>query len=86
MSKKTANQTPQADLFEAPASFEAAIAELESLVDAMDGQNVGLDQLVKDYKRGAQLVKYCRDRLQQVRQEVANIEGSLQADNTGGVV
>jgi exodeoxyribonuclease VII small subunit len=60
-----------------PASFEAAVAELESLVDAMDSQNLGLDQLLTDYKRGAFLVKYCRDRLSQVRQEVSEIELGL---------
>lgn len=84
MTKKTNVPAPQADLFEAPASFEDAVAELESLVEAMDGQQVGLDQLVKDYKRGAQLVKYCRDRLTQVRLEVSQIEAALYNDTPGG--
>lgn len=60
-----------------PASFEAAVAELEALVDVMDSQSLGLDQLLTDYKRGAYLVKYCRDRLNQVRQEVTEIELGL---------
>lgn len=60
-----------------PASFESAVAELEALVDVMDSQNLGLDQLLTDYKRGAFLVKYCRDRLSQVRKEVTEIEQTL---------
>ncbi|VWX33448.1 Exodeoxyribonuclease 7 small subunit [Limnobacter sp. 130] len=60
-----------------PASFEEAAAELEALVDTMDSQNLGLDQLLTDYKRGAYLVKYCRDRLSQVRKEVTEIEQAL---------
>ena len=60
-----------------PASFEEAVAELENLVDVMDSQNIGLDQLLTDYKRGAYLVKYCRDRLSQVRKEVSDIEQTL---------
>ena len=60
-----------------PVSFEAAVAELEALVHAMDSQSVGLDQLLTDYKRGAFLVKYCRDRLSHVRKEVAEIELAL---------
>jgi exodeoxyribonuclease VII small subunit len=60
-----------------PASFEDAVAELEALVDVMDSQNMGLDQLLTDYKRGAYLVKYCRDRLSQVRKEVTEIEQTL---------
>jgi len=60
-----------------PASFESAVAELEDLVNVMDSQNLGLDQLLTDYKRGAFLVKYCRDRLSQVRKEVTEIEQTL---------
>jgi exodeoxyribonuclease VII small subunit len=60
-----------------PASFESAVAELEALVNVMDSQNMGLDQLLTDYKRGAFLVKYCRDRLSQVRKEVTEIEQTL---------
>ncbi len=60
-----------------PTSFESAVAELEALVQAMDSQSVGLDQLLTDYKRGAFLVKYCRDRLSHVRKEVAEIEQTL---------
>ena len=60
-----------------PESFESAVAELEALVNVMDSQNLGLDQLLHDYKRGAFLVKYCRDRLSQVRKEVTEIEQTL---------
>lgn len=60
-----------------PVSFEDAVTELEALVNVMDSQNMGLDQLLTDYKRGAYLVKYCRDRLSQVRKEVTEIEQTL---------
>lgn len=60
-----------------PASFEDAVTELEQLVNVMDSQNMGLDQLLTDYRRGAYLVKYCRDRLSQVRKEVVEIEQTL---------
>ncbi|MBU0782470.1 MAG: exodeoxyribonuclease VII small subunit [Gammaproteobacteria bacterium] len=79
-SKTAAVQANQA----APASFEEAVAELEALVNAMDSQNMGLDQLLTDYKRGAFLVKYCRDRLSHVRKEVAEIEQTLNEPNVEG--
>lgn len=60
------------------------MAELEALVSAMDSQNMGLDQLLTDYKRGAFLVKYCRDRLSHVRKEVAEIEQALNEPNVEG--
>lgn len=67
-----------------PESFEAAMNELESLVQAMDSPAIGLDELLKDYRRGAQLVKYCRDKLQVVRQEVEAIEVDLKSEPSGG--
>ncbi len=73
--KTTAIQVHQAP----PASFEEAVAELESLVHVMDSQKLGLDQLLTQYKRGAFLVTYCRQRLTQVREEVAEIEQTLNA-------
>ncbi|WP_138518945.1 exodeoxyribonuclease VII small subunit [Limnobacter alexandrii] len=73
---KSKTATAQSD-HAVPASFEEAVAELEALVDTMDSQNLGLDQLLTDYKRGAYLVKYCRDRLSQVRKEVTEIEQTL---------
>lgn len=79
-SKTAAVQSDQV----APASFEEAVAELETLVNAMDSQNMGLDQLLTDYKRGAFLVKYCRDRLSHVRKEVAAIEQALNEPNVEG--
>ncbi|WP_370262264.1 exodeoxyribonuclease VII small subunit [Limnobacter sp.] len=83
MSTQTTKTNAPEDAFQPPESFEAAMAELESLVAAMDNQQLGLDALLTDYKRGAQLVKYCRDRLSQVREEVQAIESSLQAPGAG---
>lgn len=71
-------KSPQVDASQTiPASFEEAVAELEALVNSMDSRNIGLDQLLSDYKRGAFLVKHCRNRLGQVRKEVAEIEHTL---------
>jgi exodeoxyribonuclease VII small subunit len=64
-----------------PESFEEAVAELEALVNTMDDQNMGLERLLIDYKRGAFLVKYCRERLGQVRKEVTEIEQNLNKVN-----
>lgn len=83
MSRKTASTATLADHELAPESFESAMAELETLVRAMDNPGTGLDQLLKDYKRGAFLVKYCRNRLTQVKQEVSEIESELLNDDDG---
>lgn len=61
-----------------PESFEQALAELEGLVAKMDQPDLGLDRLLGDYRRGASLVRYCRDRLVQVKAEISQIEMGLQ--------
>ncbi|MFO1220383.1 MAG: exodeoxyribonuclease VII small subunit [Burkholderiaceae bacterium] len=57
-----------------PASYEAALAELEQLVQAMEGSQLPLDRLLDSYRRGAELLEYCRARLQAVEQQVKVLE------------
>ena len=57
-----------------PASYEHALAELEQLVQAMEGSQLPLDRLLDSYRRGAELLEYCRGRLQAVEQQVKVLE------------
>lgn len=79
MAQKKSTAAQQTDIFQQvePEHFEAAVAELETLVARMDRPDVGLETLLTDYRRGAFLVKYCRDRLTAVKSEVAKIDQSL---------
>jgi exodeoxyribonuclease VII small subunit len=54
----------------APANYEQALAELERLVQAMEDGQLPLDRLLENYKRGAELLSYCRERLQAVEAQV----------------
>jgi len=54
----------------APASFEAAQEELELLVTRLESGDLPLDQLLSQYQRGAELLKYCRDRLEAVESQI----------------
>lgn len=60
-----------------PASFEAALAELESLVSQMEGGSLSLEQSVDAYRRGATLIRFCRETLADVRQQVRILEGDV---------
>ncbi|MBB5204271.1 exodeoxyribonuclease VII small subunit [Inhella inkyongensis] len=63
-----------------PASFDAALAELEQLVGAMEGGALPLEQLLAGYQRGAELLGFCRERLQAVEQQVKVLDdGALKA-------
>lgn len=55
-------------------TYEQALAELERLVQAMEGGQLPLDQLLESYKRGAELLKFCRGRLEAVEQQVKVFE------------
>jgi exodeoxyribonuclease VII small subunit len=56
------------------ASYEQALAELERLVQAMEGGQMPLDQLLSSYQRGAELLQHCRSRLQAVEDQVKVLE------------
>jgi len=63
-----------------PASYEQALAELDRLVQAMEGGQLPLDQLLDSYRRGAELLQLCRLRLQAVEEQVKLLEdGQLKA-------
>jgi exodeoxyribonuclease VII small subunit len=57
-----------------PATYEAALAELEQLVQSMEAGQQPLDQLLDAYRRGAELLHFCRARLQVVEQQVKLLE------------
>ncbi|WP_088280605.1 exodeoxyribonuclease VII small subunit [Ideonella sp. A 288] len=58
-----------------PASYEAALAELERLVQAMESAQMPLDGLLDNYRRAAFLLDFCRTRLQAVEAQVKVFEG-----------
>lgn len=57
-----------------PASYEDALAELERLVYELESGQLPLDRLLQGYQRGAQLLAYCRARLEAVEQQVKVLE------------
>jgi exodeoxyribonuclease VII small subunit len=63
-----------------PASYEQALVELDRLVQQMEGGQLPLDQLLDGYRRGAELLNYCRTRLQAVEEQVKLLDdGQLKA-------
>jgi len=57
-----------------PATYEEALGELERLVAAMEGGQMPLDRLLESYKRGADLLGFCRNRLEAVEEQVKVLE------------
>lgn len=69
--------TSDAPASEPPASYEAALAELDALVQAMEEGQLPLDQLLAGYRRGAHLLEFCRHRLTEVETQVRVLEDGL---------
>lgn len=71
-----------------PASYEAAMAELETLVASMESGELPLEASLAAYRRGAELVRYCQQKLERVEQQVRVLEGEvlkpLASEGNGG--
>jgi len=62
------------------ASYEEALGELDRLVATMEAGQLPLDRLLESYKRGADLLNFCRSRLESVEEQVKVLEdGQLKA-------
>jgi len=53
-----------------PQSYEAAIEELEALVARLDAGALPLEQLLSGYQRGAELLAFCRAKLEAVEDQI----------------
>lgn len=61
-------------------SFEEALAELERLVAAMEGQNLALDQSVAAYQRGSELIRVCQQHLEEAREKLQILDRAAGED------
>ena len=65
-------------------SFEAALAELESIVAAMETGQLPLQEALDAYQRGVGLLRHCRDTLGAAEQQIRILEGENLRDFDAG--
>ena len=53
-----------------PASYEAALEELEQLISQIESGQLPLEQMLAGYERGAQLLAFCRGKLEAVENQI----------------
>lgn len=63
-----------------PKSFEAALVELESIVQEMESGSLALDDALQRYQRGVELLRYAQTTLNSAEQRIRVLEGETLAD------
>ena len=51
--------------------------ELERLVASLESGELPLEQLLSGYQRGAQLLQFCRDKLQAVEEQIKVLDNGV---------
>tara|TARA_B100001971_G_C17882697_1_gene378904 strand:- start:311 stop:580 length:270 start_codon:yes stop_codon:yes gene_type:complete len=67
-------------------SFEDAAEKLESIVEAIESDDLPLDQLLVQYEEGAKLVKVCEAKLQAAGQRITQVEKNLEGELSSRLV
>lgn len=67
-----------------PKSFEAAVTELEAIVQEMEAGKLALEDALARYQRGVGLLRYCQSTLADAEQRIAVLEGDTLVDLDAG--
>jgi len=65
-------------------NLEKLIAELESIVNKMEGDDLNIEDSLKSYEKGISLIKNAQNKLKKIEQkvEILSKEGTLENFNT----
>jgi exodeoxyribonuclease VII small subunit len=62
-------------------TYEAALAELDTLITKLEGGSIALEEAIGAYERGAKLAQHCAELLertdQRVQQLVVSVSGAM---------
>lgn len=54
-------------------TYSTAIVELEDIVSSIENEEVNVDELSIKVKRASELIKFCKEKLKNTEEEVADI-------------
>jgi exodeoxyribonuclease VII small subunit len=58
-------------------SFEHSLEEVESIIEAIESGEVGLEKSLAEYERGVKLLKRCREILTSAEQRIESLSKDL---------
>jgi exodeoxyribonuclease VII small subunit len=64
-------------------SFETALAELEDIVERMEAGELTLEDSLAQYKRGAELLKFCQSALADAQTQIKVLDDGMLKDLPG---
>lgn len=59
-------------------TYEAAHAELQQIVQEIQNETVGIDDLTAKIARASELIRFCRERLRMTEEEVKSLKFEVQ--------
>ena len=62
---------------ETPAGYDAAFDELKAILEALQQDEIGVDELAEKVKRAAELISFCGDRLRKAEGQVQKVLNDL---------
>lgn len=60
--------------------FEAALAELEAIVQNMEGGRLPLEESIAAYRRGSELLKHCQQQLSDAERKIQILDDGALRD------
>lgn len=65
---------------DADITFEDAAEKLETIVEAMESEELPLEKLLVQYEEGTKLVKICESKLQAAEKRITQLEENLEGE------
>lgn len=82
VSKKASKTSHKTDSGAAPGEsqvdFDTAMDQIEAIIEQIESGEIGLEEQIAAYERGAGLLRHCRGLLDAAEQKVQQIDGELE--------
>lgn len=63
-----------------PTNYEDSFNELEEIVRELEAGNISIDELSEKVKRGAKLIKFCNEKLNNTEKDIASVIQELKTE------